>query len=61
MAQRLRDITFKLKKREKKHYLKVQELHDDDSKVYGGRSSTLNKRDRDLFLNEDGGTQLTQA
>ena len=61
LAQRLKDITFKLKKREKKHFLKVQELHDDDSKVYGKASNSLNKRDRDQFLNEDGSTQLTQA
>ena len=61
LAQRLKDITFKLKKREKKHFLKVQELHDDDSKVYGRASNSLNKRDRDQFLNEDGSTQLTQA
>ena len=59
LAQRLKDITFKLKKREKKHFLKVQELHDDDSKVYGKASNSLNKRDRDQFLNEDGSTQLT--
>jgi hypothetical protein len=25
----LKDITFKLRKREKKHFLKVQDLHDD--------------------------------
>ena len=36
-------------------------MHDDDSKVYGRASNSLNKRDRDQFLNEDGSTQLTQA
>ena len=30
LAQRLKDITFKLRKREKKHFLKIQELNDDD-------------------------------
>jgi syntaxin 16 len=29
--------------------------------VYGRASNSLNKRDRDQFLNEDGSTQLTQA
>jgi hypothetical protein len=38
LATRLKDITFKLRKREKKHYLKLQELHDEDSK-FGGISS----------------------
>lgn len=48
----MKDITFKLRKREKKHYLKVQEIHDDDSKLY--KYSAMSKRDRDIFLNDDG-------
>lgn len=46
LATRLKDVTFKLRKREKKHFLKVSELHDDDSGV------TMNKKDRDTFLND---------
>jgi hypothetical protein len=49
LATRLKDITFKLRKREKKHYLKVQEIHDEDSKVY----RSLSKKDRENFLNTE--------
>jgi hypothetical protein len=31
LASRLKEITLKLRKREKKHYIKVSELHDDNT------------------------------
>lgn len=50
LATRLKDITSKLKKREKKHFLKVQEIHEEDTKGY----KSLSKREREDFLKEDG-------
>lgn len=49
LAQRLKDITFKLRKREKKHFLKVQEL--------GDEPGFKTQRDKDSFINDDGTTQ----
>jgi hypothetical protein len=44
---RLKDITSDLRKSEKEHFLKVQELHGED--VYKPK----NKNDMENFLNDD--------
>lgn len=54
LATRLKDITFKLRKREKKHFLKVQDLQE-ESTVFGDSSQK-----RDDFLN-DGGAMMDLA
>lgn len=40
---------MKLRKREKKHYLKVQEIHDDEE----SKAFRTSKGDVDKFLNDD--------
>jgi hypothetical protein len=50
----LKEITLKLRKREKKHYLKVQELHDD------GASNRYNQRDKDNFINDESHMQVLE-
>jgi hypothetical protein len=51
LATKLRDIAYELRKREKMHYLKVSELHDDDKKT---------KNEVDKFLNDDGHMQVLE-
>jgi syntaxin 16 len=45
LAQRLKDVAFKLRRREKKHFLKIQELSDEQ----GFRT----QRERDSFMNDE--------
>ena len=49
LATRLKDVTLKLRKREKKHYLKVQEIHDD----VGSKELRSARGKMDDFLNDD--------
>ncbi len=47
LANKLKDITQKLRKSEKKHYLKVQEIHDD------GEGKLQSRKEREQFLNDE--------
>lgn len=56
LANKLKEITFKLRKREKKHYIKVQEVHDD-----AGSKGLRSTRDNvDKFLNDDSQMQVLE-
>lgn len=49
LAQRLKDVTFKLRKREKKHYQKVQELAEEPAQVEVAEvDSTQRRRNREI-------------
>jgi hypothetical protein len=45
LANKLKDITQELKRSEKEHFLKVQELH--------GEGENRSKDEKDKFLNDD--------
>lgn len=52
MALKLKDVTSELRRSEKEHFLKVQEIHGED---HFGLNS---KRKQDAFLNDEAGMQM---
>ncbi len=56
LASRLKEITLKLRKREKKHYIKVSELHDDNT----SRAMRTDSDQVDNFLNDESQMQVLE-
>ena len=55
LAQKLKDITMDLRKNEKEHFLKVQEIHGED--ILRPKS----KKDMDRFLNDEQEMQMLET